>query len=75
MLYNTPYLRYLGFPDDSVVSKEPACHCRRSRFHPWVRMIPWRRKWQPTEVFLPEKSPWTEEPGRLHGVAKELDMT
>jgi len=23
---------------------------------PWVVKIPWRRKWQPTPVFLPEKS-------------------
>ena len=23
---------------------------------PWVRKIPWRRKWQPTPVFLPGKS-------------------
>ena len=23
--------------------------------HPWVRKIPWERKWQPTPVFLPEK--------------------
>ena len=22
---------------------------------PWVRKIPWRRKWQPTSVFLPGK--------------------
>ena len=22
----------------------------------WVRKIPWRRKWQPMPVFLPEKS-------------------
>ena len=22
-------------------------------FNPWVRKIPWRRKWQPTPVFLP----------------------
>ena len=22
----------------------------------WVRKIPWRRKWQPTSVFLPGKS-------------------
>ena len=29
---------------------------RRLRFNPWVRKIPWRRKWQPTLVFLPEKS-------------------
>ena len=23
---------------------------------PWVRKIPWRRKWQPTPVFLPGES-------------------
>ena len=28
---------------------------RRGRFHSWVTMIPWRRKWQPTPVFLPWK--------------------
>ena len=28
----------------------------RCRFNPWVRKIPWRRKWQPTSVFLPGKS-------------------
>ena len=27
--------------------------CGRPRFDPWVRKIPWRRKWQPTPVFLP----------------------
>ena len=26
--------------------------CRRPRFDPWVRKIPWRREWQPTSVFL-----------------------
>jgi len=26
--------------------------------------LPWRKKWQPTPVFLPRK-PWTEEPGGL----------
>ena len=29
---------------------------RRPGFHPWVGKIPWRRKWQPTSVFLPGKS-------------------
>ena len=28
----------------------------------------WRRKWQPTPVFLPGESPWTEEPGRLESM-------
>ena len=50
--------------------------CRRPRFNPWVRKIPWRRPWQPTTVFLPGEfdgqknlvgcSPWGH---------KELDMT
>ena len=33
--------------------------CRRRRrceFDSWVGKIPWRRKWQPTPVLLPEKS-------------------
>ena len=25
-------------------------------FDPWVGKIPWRRKWQPTSIFLPGKS-------------------
>ena len=29
---------------------------RRCGFDPWVGKIPWRRKWQPTPAFLPEKS-------------------
>ena len=39
--------------------KESACQCkehRRHGFNPWVGKIPWRRKWQPTPVFLPGKS-------------------
>ena len=24
-------------------------------FNPWVRKIPWRREWQPTQIFLPGK--------------------
>ena len=35
--------------------KEPTCQCRRCRFDPWVRKIPWRRKWQPAPGFLPGK--------------------
>ena len=32
--------------------------CRRPRFNPWVRKIPWRREWQSIPVFLP---------GEFHG--------
>ena len=42
--------------------------CRKHWFDPWIRKIPWRRKWQPTPVFLPRKSPWTEEPGGLQSM-------
>ena len=36
--------------------KESTCQCRRHGFDPWVGKVPWRRKWQPTPVFLPGKS-------------------
>ena len=35
--------------------KESACQCRRYEFNPWVGKTPWRRKWQPTPIFLPGK--------------------
>ena len=40
-------------------AKESICQCRRRRRHgfdPWVRKIPWSKKWQPIVVFLPGKS-------------------
>ena len=39
--------------------KESTCQLRRYKrcsFDPWVGKIPWRRKWQPTPVFLVGKS-------------------
>ena len=41
---------------------------RRPEFDPWVGKIPWRRAWQPTLVFFPGGSPWTEEPDGLHAM-------
>ena len=66
----------MGFPGD-LDGQESTCQCRRREFHLWVGKIPWRRKWQPTPVFLPGKIPWAEEPGGLQfmGVTKESDMT
>ena len=48
---------------------------KRCEFHPWVEKIPWRKKWQPTPVFLPGETHgqrvwWTI----AHGVT-EMDMT
>ena len=60
----------MGFPGGTS-GKEPACQCRRHkrhRFDPWVGKIPWRRASQPTPVFLPGESPWTEEPGGLQSI-------
>ena len=34
--------------------KESSCQCKRHGFNPWVRKIPWRRKWQSILLFLPE---------------------
>jgi len=36
--------------------KASACQCRRPRFDPWVRKIPWSRKWPLTPIVLPVKS-------------------
>ena len=47
-------------------SKECACQCRRHRrrgFHPWEGKSPWRRKWQPTTLFLPGWSHGQESGG------------
>ena len=48
-------MTHWGFPGGTVV-KESTCQLKRCRFDPWGRKIPWKRKWQPTSVFLPGKS-------------------
>ena len=58
-----------GFPGSSVVKNLPAN--AGDRFSPWVGKIPWRRKWQPTPVFLPGESPWIEEPVRLQSLGSQ----
>ena len=48
----------LGLPR-WLSGKKSTSQCQRLRRHgfiPWVERIPWRRKWQPTLVFLPGKS-------------------
>jgi len=60
----------MGFPGGTS-GKERARRCRRPErygFNPWVGKIPRRKAWQPTPVFLPGKSPGTEEPGGLHSM-------
>ena len=60
------YLKSLstGLPRGTS-GKEVTCQCRRPkrRVQSLSWKNPWRRKWQPTPVFLPGESSWTEEPG------------
>ena len=38
----------------------------------WVRSLGWDgRAWQPTPVFFPGESPWTEEPGGLQSMGSQ----
>ena len=43
------------FPSSSD-GKESACNAGDLGLNPWVGKIPWKRKWQPTPVFLAGKS-------------------
>ena len=55
--------------------KESACWYRTSRwcgFNPWVRKIPWRKRWQPTPVSFPGKSMDRGEPGRLQPLGSQI---
>ena len=46
-----------GLPRGSVVKSQPANvgDAGDEGFDPWVGKIPWRRKWQPSPIFLPGK--------------------
>ena len=49
---------------------------RKCKFNPWVGKIPWRRKCQPTPIFLPGKSHGERSlVGHSPWGCKELDMT
>ena len=52
-------------------SKESTCNAGDMGSIPGLRKIPWRRAWQPTPVFLPGESPWTEEPGGLQSMGSQ----
>ena len=58
------------------ICKRICLQCRRPGFDPWVRKILWKRKWQPTPVFLPGESHIQRSQGRggrgatVCGVAK-----
>ena len=55
LFYSYYFMVCMGLPW-WLSGKESTCQCRRQRFNPWVGKISWRRKWQPTLVFLSGKS-------------------
>ena len=67
----TPRLSFPGGSDRKIICLQ----CGRPRFNPWVGKI-WRRKWQPTPVFLPgESHGWRNLVGYSPWDHKELDTT
>ena len=59
-----------GFPDGAS-GKDPHLPMKETKmsgFDPWVGKTPWRRTWQPTPVFWPGGSPWTEVLGGLQSI-------
>jgi len=64
----------LQYSGASLMAQSGVSHlqCGRPEFSPWVGKIPWRRAWQPTPVFLPGESPWTEEPGGLQSMGSQV---
>ena len=62
----------MGFPCGIKNPPANVGDIKRPGFHPWVEKNSWKRKWQPTPVFLPGK---THGQGSLvgyivHGAAK-----
>ena len=68
---NAKEMRNWRFPGGSD-GKASVYQCGRPEFNPWVRKIPWGRKWQPTPVLLLRKSHgWRSlVQATVHGVAK-----
>ena len=76
------YWNGLPFPSPGDQASLVAQHCSvclqcgRPGFDPWVRKIPWRRKWKPTPVFLPgESHGWRSLVGYSTQGCKESDTT
>ena len=75
-IYNSVSLNSGGSNGKKKKKKKIHLPMQETWFNPWVRKISWRRKWQPTPIFLPGKfhrhrslagcSPWS---------CKELDTT
>ena len=64
----------MDFPGGS--DSRVCLQCGTPGFNPWVGKISWRRKWQPTPVFMPGKSHAQRSlVGYSRWGLKELDIT
>ena len=70
-MWKVPFLYQEGESIPVTSDWRTCLQCRRPGFDPWVRKIPWRRKWQPTPVFLVCRIPWTEEPGGQQSIRSQ----
>ena len=71
---NPKYISGTGYPG-SASGEKPTFQGRRQKrrgFDPWVRKMPWSRKWQPTPVFFLDRGGWW---AAIRGVAKSQDAT
>ena len=73
--FNTFLFKKMGFPW-WLSDQESTCQCMRCGLIPASGRSPWRRKWQPTPVFLPgnpmDTGAWL---ATVCGVTKEPDIT
>ena len=49
-------VQWLKKEEEEEEERKFTCQCRICESYPWVRKIPWRRKWQATPAFLPGES-------------------
>ena len=69
--------------ETSIIRDSPGCSDSKASAYnvgdpdcPWIRKIPWRKKWQPTPVFSPGKSHgWRSLVGYSPQGREEYDMT
>ena len=79
--YHLPVILFARRPDIGLRrwlsgKESTSCQCRRRsrlKFNPRVEKMPWRRKWQPTPVLLPEKSQVTESSTTEHTHAQRWE--
>ena len=71
-MLHSPLRRYISeksklHKNSGSDGKESACTVGNPGLIPRLERSPGEGEWLPTPVLVPGESPWTEEPGGLHG--------